>query len=98
MGVRTATGPELFEPTPVSATIWGLFCALSSIVRVPLRTPEAAGVNVIVTVQLELGSRVAEQPLTCEKSPVMFMVLMLRVVLPVLVNVTVWAALDVPTC
>jgi hypothetical protein len=65
-GVRTATGPELFEPTPVSATVWGLFCALSLIVIVPLRTPEAVGVKVMLIVQLEPDGKVAEQSLACE--------------------------------
>src|ERR1700732_3495665 len=66
VGVRTATGPELLEPSPVSATVWGVFCALSPIVRVPLRTPEAAGVKIMLNVQLEPGSKLPGQPLACE--------------------------------
>jgi hypothetical protein len=39
---------------------------LSLIVRVPLRTPEAVGVNVMLNVQLEPDGKLEEQLLVCE--------------------------------
>ena len=65
-GVRTATGPKLFAPTPVIATVWGLFCALSLSVNEPLRAPETVGVKVMLMMQLALGAKVAEQLFVCE--------------------------------
>ena len=43
-------------PIPVSVTVCGLLGALSVIVRVPVRVPEAVGVNVTSTVQTYEGS------------------------------------------
>jgi len=56
-------------PVPVSETLCGLFEALSVIVSVPVREPLAVGVNVTLTVQLELAATLAPQLLVCAKSP-----------------------------
>jgi len=56
-------------PVPVRETLCGLFEALSVMVSTPLREPLAVGVNVTLTVQLELPATLAPQLLVCAKSP-----------------------------
>jgi hypothetical protein len=47
-GDKPTTGPV---PVPVKLTVWGLFDALSAIVRAPLRVPAFVGVKVTLMVQ-----------------------------------------------
>ena len=63
-GLTEAIGAAAGEPVPVRFTVCGLFQALSLTVSVPLRVPEAVGVNVTLMVQLELAAKVAGQLLT----------------------------------
>ena len=71
--------------------------ALSAIVTEPRRLPEASGANVIVMVQLFPAATLAGQLLLWAKSPLAVTLEMARAALPVLVNVTVCAALMLPT-
>src|SRR5216684_1992106 len=84
-------------PVPVRLTVCGLPVALSVIVRVPLLVPEAVGVNVTLIVQLDPADTADPQLFVCPKSPLVEMRLTLRNAVPVLLNVTVWAPLVVPT-
>ena len=82
-------------PVPVSGQVWGLFAALSEIVRVPERVPIAVGVKDTLIVQLAPGATLAPQVFDCEKSPLIAMLLMVSAAVPVLVSVTVSGALAV---
>ena len=64
---------DAFPPVPESDTVCGLPEALSVIVRVPLRLPDALGVKVTVTVQLPLGPITLPQLFVSAKSPVVAM-------------------------
>ena len=68
---------------------------------VAVRVNLADGRNVTLTVQLELGLRLAPQVVVSLKSaafvPVSEMTMDVRVEVPTLRTVTVWAALVVPT-
>ena len=66
-------------------------------VTAPLTAPLACGVKVTLIVQLAPPSSEAGQLLVSAKGWLVAMLLMLRLALPVLVNVTVWAALVVAT-
>jgi hypothetical protein len=69
-------------------------------VSAPARWPRAVGLNVTLTVQdLPTGNATtpARQVLVCAKSPVVVMAAMLSGAAPVLVKVTGWAGLRVPT-
>ena len=61
------TGPA---PVPVSATVAGLFDALLAMVRLPVRVPDAVGVNVTLTVQEAPAAIDVPQAVVSEKSPV----------------------------
>ena len=74
-------------PVPASAMVSGLPGALSIIVTVPLRVPEAVGVNVTQMVQVTPALR-QTQLLVWEKSPLAVMLLMLRMALPLLLRMT----------
>src|SRR5208282_2720387 len=91
-------------PVPPKFTVWVLpvtLLLLSVKVSVPLRAPVAAGVNVTLTVQVPLGVTVAPVQVSAllAKSlafvPPTVIVEMLRLAVPVLVTVSVWAALVV---
>lgn len=89
------------EPLPVSATVWGLFVALSVICRVAVSAPATLGLKTRLKVQLAPAARVEPQVVAdCEKSPafvpVNFVLMLLRVVDVPLVRVTIWAELVVP--
>jgi hypothetical protein len=56
-------------PLPVSPIESCGFCALLSIVSVPIRAPKAVGENRTVTVHLDLGLIVAPHPFAAAKSP-----------------------------
>lgn len=69
VGVTVALAAGV-APVPESATVWGLFPALSVKVRVADRLLEAEGVKVTVTVQFAEAARVGPQPLLVKtKSP-----------------------------
>ena len=70
---------------------------MSLTVRVPFRVPVTVGVKVTLIVQLELAANVAGQLLIWAKSPVAWMLVMFNAALPLLVRVTLCAALEVPT-
>src|SRR5579859_6114592 len=84
------------RPVPERATLWGLPVALSLMLSDPARLPLAVGANTTDTEQLwptfNTLSR-ALQLLVWVKSPEVVMAVMLRVAVPVLVIVTVCAAL-----
>src|SRR5689334_8705759 len=87
---------ETSVPTPVSATFCGLLVALSVKLRVPVRVPIAVGVNVTLTVHEPFTATVAPQVVALlAKSPVTPMLLIFSVAVPVLVSVTVFAAVVV---
>src|SRR2546426_151937 len=83
--------------TPDKATLSGLSCALSVIVSVPARFPPAAGGNVTLIVQLAPAATLLPQVLVCAKSLLTAMLAMVSVAFRLLVRVTAWAALVVPT-
>ena len=70
---------------------------MSVMLKVPVRVPEAVGVNVILTVQLAPTATEPPQVLVSAKSPEAEILEMVRAALPVLETVTVCAALVVPT-
>jgi hypothetical protein len=86
---------------PESAAVCGLLPALSVKTRLAVRVPEADGVKVIVTEQLEPETSVAAHVLlviakSVASAPVIAMPLMVSVVAPVLLNVTDFAELVDP--
>jgi len=94
VGERLTTGAV---PVPVRLTDWVAGLALSVIVTAPVRVPAAVGLKVTLRVQLALAARLAPQVLVWEKSPLAVMLVMLSVALPVLLRMTLWALLLVPT-
>jgi hypothetical protein len=92
-GLKVTPGPR---PVPLNGTVCGLPAASSVIVSSPLRVPPPWGEKVTETTQLIVGLSDAGHVLD-EKSPVVLIPPMLSVSVPVLVNVTVLAALVVPT-
>jgi hypothetical protein len=65
--------------------------------RLPGRVPLTVGEKTTLTVQLAFTARLVPQLFVCEKSPVVLMLLMERAAVPVLLRVTLWAGLLVPT-
>ena len=88
-------------PVPDSDTDWGLPGALSVMEIVPSLEPELIGVNVTLIVQLVPSASELPQLLVCEKSPGFVpptaMLVMVKVALPVLLSVTTFAELLVPS-
>jgi hypothetical protein len=90
-------------PVPERVTACGLFAALSLIESVAVRLPVAEGVNVTLIAQLLLGVTVAPVQVSVflAKSlafvPPIVAVEMLRFAVPLLVTVSPWPALVVPT-
>src|SRR5438128_5108384 len=82
--------------TPDKATLSGLSAALSVIVRLPVRFPPAAGVNVTLIVQLAPAATLLPQVLVWAKSPLAVMLVTFRTPFPVLLRVTLCAALVAP--
>ena len=85
-------------PFPLNWAVCGLFDALSLTVNVPLRVPDAEGVNVTEIVQLAREAKVfgdKGQFDVCPKSPEVEIVLMLSALVPAFFSVTVFAALVV---
>jgi hypothetical protein len=94
---RLTTGAEAAAPVPVRLTDCGLPEALSVMLRVPVRVPDAVGVNVTLMVQLAPAATELPQVLVWAKSPLAEMLVRLSEALPVLESVTDCAALVVPT-
>lgn len=90
---RPATGAV---PVPVSAIVWGVTLALSVTVIEPLLVPIIVGVKVTLMLQLEPVNELP-QLFVWAKSPEAVMLEMRRVPSPVMVNVTAWGPLVVPT-
>jgi hypothetical protein len=84
-------------PVPLKATVCGEPAALSVMVRVPVRAPLAAGVNVTEMVQLAPAATLDPQFWVSAKSPDAEMELIANAAEPEFVSVTVWAALLDPT-
>src|SRR5262249_2858601 len=91
------SGTGLGIPVPVRLTICGLPGASSVTARSPFRVPSAVGVKVTLMVQLAPAFTELPQLLFSAKSPLVAMLVMVRVALPLLVRVTVWGLLVVPT-
>jgi hypothetical protein len=91
------------SPVPVKLTVCGLLEALSAKFSEALRLPVADGVNVTLTVQALLGATGApvQASALLAKSlafvPPIVTVEIVRLAVPVLVTVSVWAALFVLT-
>jgi hypothetical protein len=85
-------------PVPLRLMLCGLPDALSVIVIVPVRVPLAVGVNVMLMLQLPPAGSELPHVFASAKSPVAAMLVIFSVAEPVLVSVTDWAALVVPTC
>ena len=85
-------------PVPVRLTVCGEFVALSEMVTDPVRVPDVVGENVTVIVQLAgFGPSVGVQLFVCAKSPVAGEIVSGVLFALVLLTVTVWPALVVPT-
>ena len=82
---------------PVKLTICGLPAALSVIVTAPVPVPVAVGVNLTLIWQLDPAPSVDLHVVVREKGLLAVMTTDLSVAVPVLVIVTVCAALVVPT-
>jgi hypothetical protein len=65
--------------------------------RIPVLLPAAVGLKVTEMAQLAPALTVLPQSLVWEKSPLVSMALITSVTVPVLVSVTVWGWLLVPT-
>jgi hypothetical protein len=105
VGLKLTAGAGALVPLPLRATVCGLPEALSVIDTLALRVPVAVGVKVTLIVQFDPAASVLDplgHVLVCAKSPLLVpvkpMLLMVKAALPLLVNVTVWAALVVLTC
>ena len=94
VGESAATGAV---PVPDSEMLCGLPAALSVIVTAPVRDPVTVGLNVTLTEQFPPAATLAPQLFVWAKSPLAAMLEMVRAALPVLVSVTAWAVLVVPT-
>jgi len=84
-------------PVPVKLTVWGLLPALSEMKSDALRDPAPVGVNVTLMLQLAPAVTLLAQLFVWAKSvklvPPRDSLEMLSKALPVLVSVTLWAAL-----
>ena len=87
----------VLEPVPLRLTICGLPAALSVTLKLPVRVPDAVGVNVILMLQFPPGASEAPHVLVAAKSPLATMLVIVSAALPVFDSVTVCAALVVPT-
>jgi hypothetical protein len=88
-------------PVPESPTVCGLPLALSAMLTEAARLPLAEGVKVTLIVHFTPGATELPQLLLWAKSPafapVNLRLVMVNVALPLLVKVTAWATLVVPT-
>jgi hypothetical protein len=92
---------EVATPVPESATTAGLPPALVAMFKLPERAPAAEGVNTSPTVQeapaATLPPATQLPPLVANSVEVVLRLLKLRLALPVLVTVSVWALEVLPT-
>ena len=84
------------KPVPLSVTVWGEPVALSVIASVPVRLPAAVGVNFTEIEQFAPAATDIPQVLVYAKSPDVAIELSASAACPVLVSVTICAALVVP--
>ena len=95
-------GGNPVTPVPLTGTVCGLPAASSATATLALRLSAAVGVKVTRMVQKALAASVLGQLLLSEKSPLLVplspMPVMVRAALPLLIRVTVDAALVVLTC
>jgi hypothetical protein len=88
-------------PVPVRATAWGLFTALSVMVKLADLAPVAVGVNVTLMVQLAAAAKLAPQLFVWAKSPLLLpvtvMLVRVNVAVPLFLRVIALAALVVDT-
>jgi hypothetical protein len=90
-------------PVPLRLTLCGLFAALSVIVRLAVLAPLAVGLKVSPSAQLALGTTVAPVqvsallPKSLAFVPVSPTLAIVRFAVPLLVTVSVWGALVVPS-
>lgn len=94
-GAKLTAGPAA-TPVPVRLTVFGLSVALSEMLRLPLRVPVAVGVKNTLTVQFAPAATLVPQLFVCVKSPLAVILEIVSAPLPLLVKVTVCAALVVP--
>ena len=80
-------------PVPVSEIICGLLAALSVKLTEPTALPAVVGVKVTLMVQIPPAVRDEPQVLVCAKGAVAVIEARVRVAVPVLVTVTICAAL-----
>ena len=80
--------PTRQGPVPVRLTVWVAGLALSVIVIKPVRVPVTTGVKVTLIVQEAPAARLEPQVLVWEKSPLVTMLVMLRVAVPLFWSVT----------
>jgi hypothetical protein len=66
-------------------------------VTAPVLVPPAVGLKVTLMVQLAVAATLEPQVLVSEKSPLVEIPAMLRAAFPVLLSVTVWGLLLVPS-
>jgi len=85
------------SPVPERVMVCGLPSAVSTTAMAPALVPPLVGLKVILKVQLALTATLEPQSLVWEASPLTAMLMMLRAAPPVLVRVTLWALLGVPT-
>ena len=90
-GERLAMGAV--TPVPFSAITCGVLPALSAMLTEPTELPAAVGEKVTLMVQIPPAIRDAPQVLVCAKGAVAAIEVRVRVAVPLLVSVTVCAAL-----
>jgi hypothetical protein len=84
-------------PVPLNRIVWGLFAALSVMVTDPYRVPVAVGVKVTEMVQFPPLATLAPHVLVSAKLALATMSVIFKGEPPMLVKVTDWAVLLVPT-
>ena len=96
--VRDAAAGVTASPSPVPPreTVWGELPALSVSVRVPVAAPVVVGVNVMEMMQFAPTARDEPQLLVWANGPEMLVAEMVSGSCPVLVRMTIWAALVAP--
>jgi hypothetical protein len=84
-------------PVPLRLTVCGLLLALSVMVTAPLSAPVAVGVNVTEITHFFPGKTELPQVLISAKGALATMLLIVSVAVPVLVRLTFFAAVVLPT-
>jgi len=84
------------SPVPESATVCGLFEALSVMLNVPVRFPPAVGVKITLIAQFAFSATELPQVFVSAKSPLATMLETPSAALPLLNKITVSAALGTP--